>query len=404
MYIAPVSQRVEMLDVLRGVAIFGMFTVNMTADVFWSDSFSELSPGSANYISLVLVNLFTNGKFITIFSFLFGIGFYVQAERRMAAGQSVPAFWLRRLSGLLMIGLVANALTIPAWILVDYSLFGLGLLLFYRLPPRWILISVIGFLVVERIVDVMVPVYWPAPDTGAPIVSPILDAIHESHDFVGQNGGFLEISGSDLLHMWEEMVVWRYYLLELDLFVIMLLGLYVARLGAVWNEGVRLELAKKTVWWLLGIGFASAVTWVVMTKLGIGDDPAKHLRAFRRVLVWPFATSVLGLGYAAVIALLMSHDRWRRRLAIFAPIGRMVLTNYLFTGFVLAFISYQWGLGLYGEVYPFVGLLVVVGCLPLQVLASRWWLTNFAFGPFEWLWRCWTYGRPPPILRQRVAA
>ena len=68
-----------MLDVLRGAAIFGMFTVNMTADVFWSDSFSDLSPGSADTISLVLVNLFTNGKFITIFSFLFGIGFYITA-------------------------------------------------------------------------------------------------------------------------------------------------------------------------------------------------------------------------------------------------------------------------------------------------------------------------------------
>lgn len=128
--LSPADKRVELLDILRGIAIFGMFTVNMTADIWWADLYSELQPGSADFLSLVFVNLFTNGKFITIFSFLFGISFYVQAERRIAGNASVASFWLRRLSGLLMIGVVANALTLPAWILVDYALFGLGLLLF----------------------------------------------------------------------------------------------------------------------------------------------------------------------------------------------------------------------------------------------------------------------------------
>lgn len=195
----------ETLDVLRGVAIFGMFTVNMTADVFWADSFSDLPPGSADYISQLLVSLFISGKFITIFSLLFGIGFYVQAERRIAAGESVSAFWLKRLTGLLIIGLVANDLTIPTWILVDYSLFGLALLLFYRLPAARILAAAIGLTLVERYFDVIAPLYWPAPETDVPAISLVVDAIHESEQFVGRSGGFLEVSSTALLHMWEEL-------------------------------------------------------------------------------------------------------------------------------------------------------------------------------------------------------
>lgn len=112
-------ERVELLDILRGVAIFGMFTVNMTVDVWWSDRFPESTLSLIDSVSIVMVDLFTNGKFITLFSFLFGIGFYVQSERAMQRGESVPAFWVRRLAGLLMIGLVAEACTLPSWILKE---------------------------------------------------------------------------------------------------------------------------------------------------------------------------------------------------------------------------------------------------------------------------------------------
>jgi len=401
---APVKGRVETLDVLRGLAIFGMFAVNMTADVFWADSFDELSPGSADYLVLAVVKLFAGGKFITIFSFLFAIGFYVQIERRMQAGLSVPAFWLKRMSGLLLIALVANALTIPAWILVDYSLFGLPLLLFYKMRPGRILAAAVALLLVERFFDFVVPVFLSPDGIGLPSLSPVADAIHDLVSQVRHNGTFLDVSGTAILHLWEELTWWPYYLIDLDFFVVMLLGLYVARRGAVWDEGVRQALAKKTVTWLLGIGIVSALAWVVIARLDPGEDSAELFRALRRFIAWPFATSVLGLGYVAAVALLMNNERWRRRLSVLIPVGRMVLTNFLFTGFVLAFVSYEWGLGLYGEVYPLAGLLIVAACLPLQVLASRWWLARFAFGPVEWLWRRWTYGGPLPLQSARAPA
>ncbi len=56
------------------------------------------------------------------------------------------------------------------------------------------------------------------------------------------------------------------------------------------------------------------------------------------------------------------------------------------------------GLGLFGTVFPAAGLLIVLALLPAQLIASQWWLSRFNFGPFEWLWRSWTYGRFPEAM------
>ena len=61
------QERIQLLDVLRGFAIFGMFTVNMTVDLFWGDTFREMDLDFADFMTVVLVDLFSNGKFITIF-------------------------------------------------------------------------------------------------------------------------------------------------------------------------------------------------------------------------------------------------------------------------------------------------------------------------------------------------
>ncbi len=404
MNLSPTAERVELLDVLRGIAIFGMFTVNMTADADWADEFTELAPGSIDFMSLVFVNLFTNGKFITIFSFLFGIGFFVQSQRQIEKNRNVISFWFRRMSGLLIIGLVANACTIPAWILVDYAIFGLGLLLFYRLSPRNILLAALACLLIGTISGSILPAYWPSPGAGIPAGQSVLDVIHAAANLIHSDGSFMEISALTILHLWEELTDWRYYLGDLGILGLMLLGLYVGRLGAVWNREVQVTLARKHVPWLLGVGFLGCAVWVAMSMFGLGDESSVHHAVVSDIFAWPVGMPVLGLGYAAAITLLMDSERWRSRLIVFAPIGRMALTNYLITGFLAAFIEFQWGLGLYGEVSPATGLLIVVGLLPLQMLFSRWWLNSFAFGPFEWLWRYWTYAQPPTMRRRSSKA
>ena len=285
---------------------------------------------------------------------------------------------------------------------MDYAIFGLALLFFYRLPPRLILAAAISTFVIVESVDLLVPTDWPTSVVNMPAVSTPPNSIHDVIDTVLPVGSFAAISAAELQHAWLEFTSWQYYAGDLDILGLMLLGLYVGRIAAVWDQRAQVSLARKTVYWLLGVGFVCSAFGIAMSQFGLGDNSSIHHSVVSNLLTWPLGMPVLGLGYAATVALMMDSDKWRRHLTAFAPIGRMALTNYLFTGLVAAFISFQWGLGLYGQVFPSMGLAIVIVLLPVQIVICRWWMSKFVFGPFEWLWRFWTYGKPPPMRRTRA--
>ena len=101
-------ERIVLLDVLRGIAVFGMFTVNMTADLPWGSAFREQPLDITNDAVMIAVDLLTSGKFFTIFSFLFGVGFFLQLERARARGVPFLAAYLRRLVALFFIAALAT--------------------------------------------------------------------------------------------------------------------------------------------------------------------------------------------------------------------------------------------------------------------------------------------------------
>ena len=111
-------------------------------------------------------------------------------------------------------------------------------------------------------------------------------------------------------------------------------------------------------------------------------------------------TNVAMTGMIIAGFLLLFYRRKRSALRVFAPYGRMALSNYLAQSVVGTFIYYGWGLGYLAEirnVYALgLGLIIIVG----QMLLSAWWLQRYHYGPLEWLWRCATYGRRMPLVRQ----
>jgi uncharacterized protein len=159
-------------------------------------------------------------------------------------------------------------------------------------------------------------------------------------------------------------------------------------------------IARKALPWLIGVGFGGCLIWVAMQNFGMGDSSSLAHTMIRKLAGWPLGMNALGLGYAAAITLLIEKDSWRRLLAPFAAVGRMALTNFLFTVLIGAFIGWPWGLGLYGEIMPATGLTIAIGVFVFQVFASHWWMRRFRFGPVEWLWRTFTYGKLPAMRLQ----
>lgn len=117
------------------------------------------------------------------------------------------------------------------------------------------------------------------------------------------------------------------------------------------------------------------------------------------------ASSISGLltmfAFASGMLLLMRLRQPARVLqAVFAPLGRMALTNYLSATLLVMLASVVFGLSTvaWEPIYAVIGSAIV---LPLQWLASSLWLRRFRFGPAEWVWRTVTWWAPQPLRGQR---
>src|SRR5215475_10211395 len=116
-----VSARLPEIDALRGIALFGILVVNLAA--FHSGVSMIMARGVADAATNVVILWLFTGKFILIFSFLFGWGVHTQAAR-----EAFRARYLRRLLGLFLIGLVHATFFFFGDILVIYSILGLFML------------------------------------------------------------------------------------------------------------------------------------------------------------------------------------------------------------------------------------------------------------------------------------
>jgi uncharacterized protein len=110
-----------------------------------------------------------------------------------------------------------------------------------------------------------------------------------------------------------------------------------------------------------------------------------------------FSMSMAG-GYAALFLLLLRSPAGPALSAVFAPMGRLALTNYLSA--TVLFVPLGTALGLRGSSQWATAALLGAGILAVQAVWSPVWLRRFGYGPLEWAWRSVTYWRRIPIRRE----
>lgn len=286
------SERIILLDVLRGVAIFGMFTVNMTADLPWGSAFREQPLDLADGIVMIFIDLFTNGKFITMFSFLFGVGVFLQLERARNRGIPFLAIYLRRLAALLLIAMVATVLGFGVSILIDYALFGLLLLLFYKQSARFLVVTAMICFVIS-VVSTNSEAVTSLIHTGQSEQVAFVDddsnadaSAEDERDRIYADGSFREIASFRAARTVAYLRTWLKPPWELSILGLMLLGGYVCRRGAIQNPAVRLKMARRVLPWLLGIGATSMVIFVWLSPWPTADT--ELLTLIGNLAFWPF--------------------------------------------------------------------------------------------------------------------
>lgn len=393
-------ERIEALDVIRGFALLGIFLMNIE---WFSRPLQELGHGipagltGADHTAAWFVYFFVQGKFWTLFSLLFGMGFAVMAERAQATGGPFTAIYLRRSFVLLALGVLHALLLWPGDILHSYAIAALILLGLHSVGRRALLGLGIGLyvaLAASALLFGLMMSVMPAEEM-APMVKEAekarVAAAAAAQAYA--QGGWLEVTAQrarDFLQV-----------LSFDVAVVpsalgmFLIGAWFVRSGKIGDvaahRGFFLKLA------LAGLTLGLALTaW--STSFGISFEAGREMgRQMVASALHMLGALPLSLGYLALIALGLTVPAIERWLAWLAPAGRMALTNYLLQSLIASLIFYGYGLAQWGQIGRAGQVGLVLAIFAGQLLLSRWWLSRYRFGPMEWLWRWATYGRRPAM-------
>ncbi|MEX2573465.1 MAG: DUF418 domain-containing protein [Balneolaceae bacterium] len=401
------SERIHVLDALRGFAIFGILMINilvfsgytyMTEDVHngllladWNTAFDRIH------------TVFFRGKFYTLFSLLFGIGFAIQFIRASSTDRSFLRHFSRRLFFLLLIGIVHLWGIWFGDILVLYALCGYVLILFKDLPDRkllfWAALIILLFPGLYswylQMTDGGYTVHlyhWLSEswiETGLPKAS----AGHETfqvHDLA-------EVVQS---HSWSTVLSFNYlgpvlrgYVVSLDGRFFKVLGMFV--LGLWVGRQLLMHKLHENRPFLIRIAVVGFLVGVPMNIVLAMDHPG--LDNMWLLLAMDALTAlryvILTAAYAAAFMLLF-RTRLRNLLnGLFNAVGKTALSNYILQSLIGILVFYNVGLGL-GQYLGSAALtLAVFVIFAFQAVISVLWLKRYKYGPLEWVWRVLTYGR-----------
>jgi uncharacterized protein len=402
--VGPVSgaDRIQFIDVLRGAALFGILAANMRAFDGPIDAYGNINvlfPARVDVIAQGVVNLFFQGKFISIFSFLFGLGFAMQLSRAQARGVSFFKFYPRRLAALALFGIVHGALIWSGDILLTYSLAGALLLLFRNCRQKTLLYWIAGIFSLPIVVSSFFLGLYYSPWRPAWMKDkpPDMAKLHHVVDIYAR--------GSLPKIMWQNLVEWSHQL-PTELFAIyaaaiFLCGMWVWRAGIVQNLAQYKTVLQRLCAWCLPIGLA--INAYFAYAMAVSPPGHFSLSVWFAQVLWLPGSHTLAAGYMCALALLFLQPAWQRVLSPFAAVGRMALTNYLMQSVLCTSFFYHYGTGWFGSVGPALGFVPVIVLYAAQLVFSNIWLRHYRFGPMEWLWRGLTYGVFPVMRRSAFA-
>lgn len=398
--VGPVSltERIQFIDVLRGMALFGILAANMRAFVAPLDTYDNIQVlfhGRADVAGQFLIDFLFQGKFISIFSFLFGMGFAIQLSRAEARGVKFLSFYPRRLLALAIFGLIHGILIWAGDILLTYALTGAILLLFRNKQQKTLLWWAGGLFSIPIVVgSTFLALYYtrfrphfmnPKPADMAKIYAIIQIYAHGTvHQILQQN--WVEWKGF--------LIAYLFSIYAVGLF---LLGMWVWRAGIVQRLPEYRPVFKRVCAWCVPIG-------LVLNLFGAYENAVVPDGTFTfglavSSMVHFLGAHILAAGYIAGLALIFLNVNLRRFVVPFAAVGRMALTDYLMQSVLCTLFFYHYTTGLFGRVGPAMALIPTVALYSAQVVFSNWWLRHYRFGPMEWLWRGLTYGKFPSMRK-----
>ena len=398
------AERVVLMDALRGVALFGVFLMNLVpfaGQGVMSTEMQLLSLPTAglDYTLRNVLHWLVADKANTMFAFLFGVGFYLQMSRLDARGVESESIYRRRLFWLFVIGVIHNFFLWTWDILHLYALAGFFLLALRRMSNRGLVIGGLLLALLGRTaIKTVVEFAEPSPgglgvDLYSDEAALMRQALSQDGDYWGLVAHFFNMTMVDYV-LTGFIVGWLAYALGR-----FLIGAWVGRHEWIARAAEFLPGWRRVRRWTLLPGLIFEGVAVLLTDSSL--LPEFEHRELCADALHLLAVPVLATGYVSALVVAFHGERGRRILAPFAYVGRMALTSYITQSFIIGFVLFGVGpgLALAGKMGNCALTAIVVTGFTLQLLFSRWWLARFHYGPVEWLWRALTYGSLPQFRK-----
>jgi uncharacterized protein len=417
------SERLISLDILRGIALFGILLMNITGfglPAAYSDPTNYGGATGPNLWAWMTTTMLFEGTQRAIFSLLFGAGVILLTERIDRRGGNSADIYFRRNLWLIVFGIVhAYLLLWTGEILYYYGLTALFVYSFRKATPRTLYAVALSGLLFNAA--------WNQLDVHNGLQT---NAAWREAVKVQESGGVLSAEQSESIDDWKDLVKdmkpgaekiqkqieakrgsyldvlvfqapknsenqsWGAYRYFFDIFSFMLIGMAMFKNGLLTLSDRRAVYVKMM---LFGYGTGLAVNYFeVRHLLASNFDVLARIQAD---VTYDLGRLAMTTGHLGLLMLFCNSGILSGLKQRLASVGQMALSNYIGASVICAFVFYGFGFGLFAQLQRYQLYYVVLAIWLVQLIASPIWLKHYRFGPLEWLWRSLTYGERQPMRR-----
>jgi uncharacterized protein len=417
------SERLISLDILRGIALFGILLMNITGfglPAAYSDPTNYGGATGPNLWAWMTTTMLFEGTQRAIFSLLFGAGVILLTERIDRRGGNSADIYFRRNLWLIVFGIVhAYLLLWTGEILYYYGLTALFVYSFRKATPRTLYAVALSGLLFNAA--------WNQLDVHNGLQT---NAAWREAVKVQESGGVLSAEQSESIDDWKDLVKdmkpgaekiqkqieakrgsyldvlvfqapknsenqsWGAYRYFFDIFSFMLIGMAMFKNGLLTLSDRRAVYMKMM---LFGYGTGLAVNYFeVRHLLASNFDVLARIQAD---VTYDLGRLAMTTGHLGLLMLFCNSGILSGLKQRLASVGQMALSNYIGASVICAFVFYGFGFGLFAQLQRYQLYYVVLAIWLVQLIASPIWLKHYRFGPLEWLWRSLTYGERQPMRR-----
>lgn len=389
---ALINPRIQVIDTIRGIALFGILVFNIQTYALFAflepqQVYSLQLDQRASYAPLqFILHVLVNGQFYTIYSFLFGLGFYMLQQKSQRSGLNGAQLFKSRLWVLLIIGLIHGLIFWFGDILHKYALLGFTLLFFYRKPGQVLLRWIAGIALFSIGLQTLLILLTTNADTPEnheinPVIMQVLDT--------WQNGSPAEVAGMQKLGV---IMLWimavKGGLAGIAHYLIMfILGLLAGRTGFF----LRIRELKPKMLKIALTLFPAALSLKILAHVSLLEPQIltglpPHFEKLVLSLSNFIAVPLLTLCYLLFLSIFL-HNNTSAIFRWIGNAGKLGLTNYLMQTLLCMLLFYGYAGGLSGKLTLAETLIFVIPIYGFQLVFSTIWLKYYSSGPVESLWR-----------------